>query len=107
MVSECRSIPKAHSSDNAGLWSADSRRGVADSRFAKSVAKRWETAIHAVRNIIRENHLYSLENCLQTSAKEGMTTMDNCLLDLYRKCLISYDCAMSRARHPEFMSKAG
>lgn len=64
------------------------------------------TATAAVRNIIRENQLYSLENCLQTSAKEGMITMDNCLLDLYRKTLISYDTALSRARHPEYMSKA-
>ena len=65
------------------------------------------TATHAVRNIIRENQLYSLENCLQTSGKEGMTTMDNCLLDLYRKTRISYDTALSRARHPEYLSKAG
>ncbi len=57
--------------------------------------------------IIRENQLHSLENCIQTSAKEGMITMDACLLDLYRKTLISYDTALSRARHPEFMSKAG
>ena len=65
------------------------------------------TATSAVRNIIRENQLHSLENCIQTSAKEGMITMDACLLDLYRKTLISYDTALSRARHPEFMSKAG
>ena len=36
-----------------------------------------------------------------------MVTMDNCLLDLYRKTHISYDTALSRARHPEHMSKAG
>jgi len=27
--------------------------------------------------------------------------MDNCLYDLYCKCLITYDTALSRARHPE------
>ena len=65
------------------------------------------TATGAVRNIIRENQLHSLENCLQTGAKDGMMTMDNCLLDLYRKTLVSYDTALSRARHPEYMRKAG
>ena len=55
----------------------------------------------AVRNLIRENQLHQLENTLQTGRKEGMTLMDNCLYDLYCKCLISYDTAVSRARHPD------
>jgi twitching motility protein PilT len=55
----------------------------------------------AVRNLIRENQLHQLENTIQTGRKEGMTLMDNCLYDLYCKCLITYDTALSRARHPE------
>ncbi len=55
----------------------------------------------AVRNLIRENQLHHLENTVQTGRKEGMTLMDNCLYDLYCKCLITYDTALSRARHPE------
>ncbi len=55
----------------------------------------------AVRNIIRENQLHQLENVIQTGKKEGMVLMDNCLLDLYCKCQITYDTAMSRARHPD------
>jgi hypothetical protein len=31
--------------------------------------------------------------------------MDNCLYDLYCKCLITYDTAISRARHPERISQ--
>ena len=38
---------------------------------------------------------------VQTGRKEGMVLMDNCLYDLYCKCLISYETAVSRARHPE------
>ncbi len=64
-------------------------------------------ATAAVRNIIREGQLHSLENCLQTNAKEGMITMDACLLDLYHQTRITYDTALSRARHPAYMSKAG
>jgi twitching motility protein PilT len=62
-------------------------------------------ATNAVRNLIRENQLHFLENTIQTGAKEGMMLMDNCLYDLYCKCLISYDTAMSRARHPDRISR--
>jgi twitching motility protein PilT len=55
----------------------------------------------AVRNMIRENQFHQLENMVQTGRKEGMVLMDNCLYDLYCKCLISYETAVSRARHPE------
>ncbi len=58
----------------------------------------------AIRNMIRENQLHQLENALQTGRKDGMVLMDNCLYDLYCKCLISYDTAASRARHPERMT---
>src|SRR5207244_6379520 len=54
----------------------------------------------AVRNLIRENQIHQLENTIQTGRTEGMNLMDNCLYDLYCKCLITYDTALSRARHP-------
>jgi twitching motility protein PilT len=59
----------------------------------------------AVRNIIRENHLHLLENTIQTGGKDGMMLMDASLYDLYSKCLISYDTALSRARHPDRITK--
>jgi twitching motility protein PilT len=55
----------------------------------------------AVRNLIRENQMHQLENSIQTGRKDGMTLMDNCLYDLYCKCMITYDTAVSRARHPD------
>ena len=55
----------------------------------------------AVRNLIRENQLHQLENTIQMGRKEGMMLMDNCLYDLYCKCQISYDTAVSRARSPD------
>ena len=55
----------------------------------------------AVRNLIRENQLHQLENSIQTGRREGMVLMDNCLYDLYCKCLITYETAVSRARHPD------
>ena len=55
----------------------------------------------AVRNLIRENQLHQMENTIQMSRKEGMVLMDNCLHDLYCKCLVTYDTAVSRARQPD------
>jgi twitching motility protein PilT len=55
----------------------------------------------AVRNLIRDGNLHQMENVIQTSRKEGMVLMDNCLYDLYCKCLITYDTAVSRAQHPD------
>jgi len=58
-------------------------------------------ATGGVRNLIREGQMHQLENMIQTGRKDGMVLMDNCLHDLYCKCLISYDTAVSRARHPD------
>ncbi len=61
----------------------------------------------AVRNHIRELSLHQLENTLQTGKKDGMMLMDNCLYDLYCKCMITYDTAISRARHPDRILRQG
>jgi twitching motility protein PilT len=58
-------------------------------------------ANNAVRNIIRDGQLHQMDNTIQMSRKEGMVLMDNCLYDLYCKCLITYDTAVSRARNAE------
>lgn len=63
------------------------------------------SATNGVRNLIREGEHHKIETCLQTGGKEGMMTMDASLTDLYRRCVISYDTALSRARHPEFIAK--
>ncbi len=62
-------------------------------------------ATGAVRNLIRENQLHHLENTIQMGRKEGMVLMDNNLYDLYCKCAITYDTAVSRARHPDRISR--
>jgi len=74
-------------------------------RTRRVLAYEFLTATGAVRNLIRENQLHFLENTIQTGGKDGMTLMDNCLYDLYTKCLISYDTAMTRARHPDRISR--
>lgn len=59
----------------------------------------------AIRNLIRENNKHMLETTIQTGGKEGMVLMDACLYDLYCRCLISYDTALSRARNPDRIIK--
>jgi twitching motility protein PilT len=54
-----------------------------------------------VRNLIREGKISQVETTIQISSRDGMVLMDSCLADLYGRCLITYDTAVSRARHPE------
>ena len=58
-----------------------------------------------VRNLIRENKTSQVETVIQISAKDGMVSMDNSLMDLYNRCQITYDTALSRARHPDSFVK--
>jgi twitching motility protein PilT len=74
-------------------------------RNRRVLAYEFVMATGAVRNLIRENQLHQLENVLQMGRKEGMILMDNCLYDLYCKCLITYDTAVSRARNPDKIVK--
>jgi twitching motility protein PilT len=74
-------------------------------RTRRVLAYEFLIANNAIRNLIRDGQLHHMENTIQTSRKEGMVLMDNCLYDLYCKCLISYDTAMSRARNPDRIRK--
>jgi twitching motility protein PilT len=74
-------------------------------RTRRVLAYELVVANSAIRNMIRENQLHQLENALQMGKKDGMTLMDNCLYDLYCRCLITYDTALSRARHPDRIAR--
>ena len=56
-------------------------------------------ATNTVRTVVRDNQLHQLNNIMQTGSREGQVLMDNCLHDLYTRCQISYDTAVSRARN--------
>lgn len=59
----------------------------------------------AIRNLIREAKTHQITSMIQTSANMGMTTMDQCLRDLYFKGLISIDDAMAKCQNPEELRK--
>ena len=48
----------------------------------------------AIRNLIRENKVFQIENILQTSASSGMQTMDMSLFELFKKKTISRENAL-------------
>jgi len=74
-------------------------------RARRTLAYELLVANSAARNVIRENQLHMLETIMQTGGKDGMVLMDACLYDLYCRCQISYDVAMSRARYPDRIAK--
>lgn len=60
-------------------------------------------ANHAVRNLIREGKTHQIPSIMQTNKSIGMQTMDDCLLDLYMRRLISKDNCIKFARDPDAM----
>lgn len=59
----------------------------------------------AIRNLIREGKTPQIQSALSTSASEGSITMDNSLLDLARRRVISADEAVEAAHDGEYVAK--
>ncbi|MBI5191551.1 MAG: type IV pilus twitching motility protein PilT [Nitrospirae bacterium] len=56
----------------------------------------------AIRNLIREDKIHQLYSTMQTGqSRFGMQTMNQALLDLYQRRVISYDDAIGRSTLPE------
>lgn len=54
-------------------------------------------ATPAIRNLIREEKIHQIDTSIQTGGKQGMQTMDNSLLELYNKGIISRDTVLNQA----------
>ncbi len=54
----------------------------------------------AVRALIREDKTHQIYSIIQTSRKQGMTTMNQSLADLYRSSQISFEDAISHSFDP-------
>jgi len=59
----------------------------------------------AVRNMIRDCKNYQIDNVIQTSAAEGMISMDQAILNLFRAERITEDTALLYADNPEQMRR--
>lgn len=58
-------------------------------------------ATPGIRNLIREAEIEQIPTAIQTGSAQGMKTMDKSLKELYHAGAISYDVALSKAKHPE------
>lgn len=59
----------------------------------------------AIRNMIRDNKNYQIDNVIQTSAAEGMITMDQSLLNLVQEGRITPEIAVAYATNQEQMAR--
>ena len=60
---------------------------------------------NAIRSLIRENKNHQINNVIAQSAKEGMITMDQALLELYRAGTITQETALDHADAPDMMKR--
>ena len=63
------------------------------------------TVTPPIRNMIRENKVHEIDEIVYSSTKEGMISMDNSLLNLYRSGTISQDTLLKYASNPEMLGK--
>jgi len=63
-------------------------------------------ATDAIRNLIREAKTPQMWSVMQTGSQYGMQTMDQALLELYHKGLISLDDALIRSYDPDTVKKS-
>ncbi|MFA7229733.1 MAG: type IV pilus twitching motility protein PilT [Victivallaceae bacterium] len=59
----------------------------------------------SIQALIRDNKTFRITSELQTGAKFGMNTLDNHLLDLYMKNIISYTELITKAQDPEAIAE--
>lgn len=58
-------------------------------------------ATAGIRNLIREGKIHQIDSAIQTGGKLHMQTMDNSLVDLYRKGLITKETALMQSVNQE------
>lgn len=59
----------------------------------------------AISNMIRDNKVHQIDGIIYTSAKEDMISMDNSLLELYRKGIITQETVLQYCTNPEMIRK--
>ena len=62
-------------------------------------------ATPGIRALIRDNKTFRITSDIQTGARYGMITMDNCLLGLYQRGIISFEEMILRAMDPESIAE--
>ncbi len=87
------------------LASVISQRLLPRVKGGRSAAR--ETMINnsAVSNLIRENKVAQIRNVIETSARDGMVSMDQDLKRLFKEGLVSKEVAQAQMMNPELLDK--
>ena len=64
------------------------------------------TGTDAVKNLIRSNKVPQMESVMQTGSRQGMCSLQDSLVRLYKKNIISYETAMEYATDKAELEKA-
>ena len=67
--------------------------------FGRVAAFEIMIATPAIQNLIRDNKSYRITSAIQTGHKYGMNLLDEHLMALYKKGIISYDTAIAKAQN--------
>ena len=59
----------------------------------------------AIRSLIRDNKCYQIDNAIASGANEGMISMDQSILALYRGGHITRETALDYSEHPEQLKR--
>ena len=102
----------AHQQEQVRVMVSESLRGVISHQLipkkdgtGRVLALEILTNTPAVANVIREAKTYMLPGIIQTGKKQGMRLMDDALIDLYDRGLISGDEAYARADQKQMIRK--
>jgi len=98
----------SHQQSQVKLQLADSLQGICSQLLlpkADGMGRILSTEIlvatPGIRNLIREQEIEQIPTLMQTGGQVGMKTMDKSLREFYQEGIISYDVAISKAKHPE------
>lgn len=59
---------------------------------------------HAIRNVIRDNKIYEINNIIHTSSEAGMIPLDKSLAELVKKGLVELEVAQNYVLDPEYFT---
>ncbi|GAA6270045.1 hypothetical protein F130042H8_31050 [Enterocloster alcoholdehydrogenati] len=60
---------------------------------------------NAIRNMIRESKIHQIDGIIATSQEEGMVSMDNSLIRLFRQGTITKETAVTYSSNGELMER--
>ncbi len=82
-----------------------SQRLLSDLRGGRVAAREIMINTPAVSNLIRENKIAQIKTVIETSSKEGMTSLDQSLQKLFKDKIISKEVAQINMVNPEVLEK--